>query len=77
VALYEAKGKKCGGKSFWKVRRGKLRYKNCLYEFKPKTGGISLTKYQWKALLKWFLRCQSINVIYEETGTSEKRICEG
>ena len=69
--MHKVKCKKCNGKKFWKVRRGKLRCKNCLYEFKPKLGGISLTRYQWKALLKWFLRCQSINVIVEETGISE------
>jgi transposase-like protein len=65
------KCKKCFGKRFWKVRRGKLRCKNCLYEFTPKIGGVSLTKHQWKALLRWFLRCQSLNVIVEETGISE------
>lgn len=72
--MYKAKCKKCNGKKFWKVRRGKLRCKNCLYEFKPRFGGISLTRYQWKALLKWFLRCQSINVVCEETGISEYKV---
>jgi len=72
--MYRAKCKKCSGKKFWKVRRGKLRCQNCLYEFKPKIGGISLTKYQWKALLKWFLRCQSANVICEETGLSKYKV---
>ena len=33
--------------------------------------GLGLTKYQWKKLLKWFLRCQSVNVIVEETGISK------
>jgi len=72
--MYKVKCKKCNGKKFWKVRRGKLRCKNCLYEFKPKLGGISLTKYQWKALLKWFLRCQSINAICEETRISKYKV---
>jgi transposase len=72
--MYQAICKKCGGKKFWKVRRGKFRCKNCLYEFKPRLGGISLTKYQWKALLKWFLRCQSINVVCEETGISKYKV---
>ena len=69
--MLRTKCKKCSGKRFWKVRRGKLRCKNCGYEFVPKVGDISLTRYQWRALLKWFLRCQSINVIIEETGISK------
>lgn len=72
--MYQIKCKKCGGKKFWKVRRGKLRCKNCLYEFKPRIGGIDLTRYQWKKLLKWFLRCQSVNVVCEETGISKYRV---
>lgn len=72
--MYQAECKKCSGKKFWKVRRGKLRCKNCLYEFKPRLGGISLTRYQWKALLKWFLRCQSVNVVCEETGISKYKV---
>lgn len=73
--MYQAKCKRCGGKKFWRVRRGKLRCRNCLYEFKPgRIGGMSLTRYQWKALLKWFLRCQSINVVCQETRISEYKI---
>ena len=56
------------------MRRGKLRCENCLYEFTPRIGGVSLTRYQWRALLKWFLRCQSINVVVEETGISKYKI---
>jgi len=72
--MYKVKCKKCSGKKFWKVRRGKLRCKNCLYEFKPKIGNISLTRQQWKRLLKWFLRCQSVNVVCEETGISKYKV---
>ena len=72
--MYRAKCRKCSGKKLWKVRRGKLRCKNCKYEFVPKVGGVGLTRYQWKALLKWFLRCQSINVVVEETGISEYKV---
>ena len=71
MAMLRAKCRKCFGKKFWRVRRGKLRCRKCGYEFVPKIGGINLTKYQWKALLKWFLRCQSINVITEETKISK------
>jgi len=72
--MLRTKCKKCSGKKFWKVRRGKLRCQNCRYEFVPKIGGISLTRYSWKVLLKWFLRCQSINVIAEETRISKYKI---
>lgn len=72
--MYWVKCKKCSGKKFWKVRRGKLRCKDCGYEFVPRIGKISLTRYQWKALLKWFLRCQSINVVAEETHISKYKI---
>lgn len=72
--MLRTKCKKCSGKKFWKVRRGKLRCQKCGYEFVPRIGRIGLTKYQWKALLKWFLRCQSINVIIEETKISKYKI---
>jgi len=72
--MYQSKCKKCNGKKFWKVRRGKFRCKNCLYEFKPRLGKIALTRSQWKALLKWFLRCQSVNVVCEETGISKYKV---
>lgn len=55
------------GESFGRSEEAKLDVKNCLYEFKSRLGGISLRTCQWKALLKWFLRCQSINIIVEET----------
>ena len=72
--MNRVKCRKCSGKKFWRVRRGKLRCKNCGYEFVPRIGGLSLSRYQWKALLKWFLRCQSINVVIEETGISKYQI---
>jgi len=43
--MYRIECRKCFGKKFWQVRRGKLRCKNCLYEFKPKIGGLNLSKY--------------------------------
>lgn len=33
-----------------------------------------MTRYQWKKLLKWFLRCQSANAVCEETGLSKYRV---
>ena len=77
MAMVRIKCKRCSGKSFWHVRRGKLRCKKCLYEFKPKLGNINLNRYQWKKLLKWFLRCQSVNVVCEETGISKYKVLKG
>ena len=72
--MLRSKCKKCSGKKFWKVRRGKLRCRNCRYEFVPRLGGMSLTRYQWKVLLKWFLRCQSVSVVSEEAGISKYKV---
>jgi len=72
--MYQAKCRKCGGKKFWAIRRDKLRCKNCLYEFTPEQRLLRLTRYQWKKLLKWFLRCQRVNVVVEETGLSKYKI---
>jgi transposase-like protein len=72
--MYKAKCKKCGGRRFWKVRRDRLKCKKCRYEFKFKIGNINLALNDWKALLKWFLRCQSINAICEETGISKYKV---
>ena len=72
--MYQVKCKSCAEKSFWRIRRGKLRCKNCLYEFPFKRKLLGLTRYQWEKLLKWFLRCQSVNVVVEETGISKYKV---
>lgn len=72
--MLKPKCKKCGGKKFWKIRRGKLKCKNCRYEFRFKLGNLNLTIRQWRKLLKWFLRCHSINVVVEETKISKYKV---
>ncbi len=72
--MYRIKCRRCNSDNLLRVRRGKVRCKNCDYEFKPRIGKISLTYPQWKFLLHWFLRCQSINVIVEETGISKYKV---
>jgi len=74
MAVIRTKCRKCFGNRFWKVRRGKLKCKNCNYEFVPKVGGMYLSRSEWRALLKWFLRCQSVSVICEETGISKYKV---
>lgn len=74
--MYQVKCRRCGGKKFWKIRRGKLRCKNCLYEFLFKRKLLGLTRYQWDKLLKWFLRCQSVDVVVEETGISKYKVLQ-
>ena len=61
---------RCGNRKFYRVRRGKLRCKNCLYEFKPKVGTLRLTKSQWKRFLNWFILGHSLRTIEEQTSLS-------
>lgn len=61
---------RCGNKKFYRVRRGKLRCRNCLYEFKPRLGGLGLTRYQWKKFLTWFVLGHSLRIIKEQTALS-------
>lgn len=61
---------KCQSPKFYRVRRGKLRCKNCLYEFKPKLGGLRLTKTQWRRIIFWFVLGHSLRTIREQTGIS-------
>jgi len=68
------KCRKFGGKKFWRIRRERLRCVKCRYEFKFKLGNLNLKIREWKKLFKWFLRCQSINEIKEETKISEYKI---
>jgi len=61
---------KCQKRKFYRVRRGKLRCKNCLYEFKPGLGGLGLTRREWRKFLKWFVLGHSLRIIKEQTGLS-------
>ncbi|MCX7881219.1 MAG: IS1595 family transposase [Patescibacteria group bacterium] len=36
--------------------------------------GINLSRYKWKAFLKWFLRCHSINIIIKKTRISKYKV---
>lgn len=65
---------KCSGKKFWKVRRGKIRCKNCRYEFKIKKYPLNLNRYEWKKLLKWFLISGRVKMIKEQTGLSGYKV---
>jgi len=65
---------RCLGKKFWKVRRGKLRCKNCRYEFKANKFLLRLNRYQWKKFLKWFLISGRIKVIMEQMKFSKYKV---
>lgn len=58
---------KCQKQKFYRVRRRKLRCKNCLYEFKPKLGGLRLTRGRWRRFLTWFVLSHSLRIIKEQT----------
>lgn len=54
--MEQARCKRCGGQTFYQIRRKKLRCKSCLYEFSPyliKT--FRLTTTDWKAITEYFL----------------------
>jgi len=60
----------CGNKEFYKVRRGKLRCKNCLYEFRPKLAGLGLSRRKWRKIIFWFVLDQPVLKIEEQTKIS-------
>jgi transposase-like protein len=62
---------RCQKRKFYRVRRGKLRCKNCLYEFKPRLGGLGLSRADWKKIIFWFVLDQPILAIKEQTGLSQ------
>lgn len=72
--MRKARCPRCSGKKLWKVRRGKLRCKNCGYEFKPKTYPERLNKYKWQKFLKWFIISGRVKMIVDETGLSEYKV---
>jgi len=47
-----------------------LRCRNCGYEFKPKLGGLRLSRERWKKITFWFVLDQPILRIEEQTGIS-------
>jgi len=65
---------RCQKRKFYHVRRGKLRCKNCLYEFKLRFSGLRLTKGQWKRFLTWFVLNHSLRTIEEQTGLSRHSV---
>lgn len=65
---------RCGNRKFYRVRRSKLRCKNCLYEFKPTIGGLRLKRNQWKKFFTWFVLDHSQRIIKEQTGLSHHSV---
>jgi len=62
----------CGSKSLWKVRRNRLKCSKCRREFSPrKSGGLSLSRYQWQKIIQWFVLEQSVEKIQEQTTVSK------
>ncbi len=67
---------RCSGKEFWNIRRGKLKCKNCRYEFKVKRYPLNLSKYEWKKFLKWFIISGRVRMITGETDMSEYKVLQ-
>ncbi|MGC8804520.1 MAG: transposase, partial [Candidatus Ratteibacteria bacterium] len=61
---------RCSGKKFWKIRRRKLKCRNCLYEFRKREYPLNLSRYEWKKFLKWFLISGRVKTIMEEADFS-------
>lgn len=61
---------RCQNKKFYRVRRGKIRCQNCLYEFKIKLGGLRLSRSSWKKIIFWFVLDQPVLVIEKQTDIS-------
>jgi len=61
---------RCQNRKLYRVRRGKLRCKNCLYEFKPKLGGLRLSREKWRKIIFWFVLDQPLLVIEKQTRVS-------
>lgn len=68
---------KCQNRKFYRVRRGKKRCIKCLYEFKPRCGGLRLTRSQWRKIIFWFVLGHSLRTIKEQTGISLYSISKG
>ena len=62
--------KRCSGRSFYLVRRGKKRCKKCGYEFKPRIANFNPTRQEWKKLIFWFVLEQPIREIEKLTDIS-------
>lgn len=66
---------KCQKRKFYRVRRRKLRCRNCSYEFKPKwVKGFNLSRYQWKKLIEWFLLERSSLWTAKRTGLGKNLV---
>lgn len=58
---------RCQKRKFYRVRRGKLRCKNCGYEFKQRLGKLGLSATEWRQIIFWFLLEQPIRGIEKQT----------
>lgn len=65
---------RCRNLNLWSIRRGKLRCRNCRYEWKPNTLSLHLNREEWKELLKRFLLKQSGKQISHETSFHRQRV---
>lgn len=65
---------KCGYVRYWKIRRGKRKCVKCRYEYPAKNTRLSLTRKQWREIIKWFVLEQSIDRIVEQTYISRYQV---
>ena len=65
---------KCGHGFWYRIRRDYFRCKKCKRDFKPRRLPLNLSRAQWRELLAWFMREQSVDAISNETGLERKRV---
>ena len=65
------KCKKCGKKSFWKIRRNHLKCRYCKSEISRRFGCLNISRNTWKMIIHWFILEQSSNRIQEQTNISK------
>jgi len=66
--------KKCGKKSFWKIRRNHLKCKYCKSERSRKFGELNILRNTCKKIIYWFMLEQSVDRIQEQTNISRYSI---
>ena len=65
---------KCHTRITWTVRGNKRKCGQCRSEWSLRTLPLRLTRSQWKQILGWFLRKQSVDAISLETAIRRERI---
>ena len=64
----------CGCTVVWRIRRGAARCSRCKREWRPGRLPLSLSRPQWRRVVRYFAHGLSCNAVVEETGLEMKRV---